>query len=921
MVMEGKRTRVQRIFLGICLVGLLLIGVVSYRMAVSWRSYSAQDVYSTLSAPNTDEALVILNDDKNRNRICKFNEKGYLTGSCPIPYSHREEDLNGLGVYVGFLNVKQDTAYYYESFTKDNRMVETDFYQIDIPTMTISKCFSVSDFIDTEQVRLYYPENVSFVGSSGGDFGLYLQEGQEEDVPVYRYLRFSQTEDGYEMTQYPVQGSFWKSGFTKMAGAIFVDLTGNIYAPEYGTEPIFLDNGAWIGTENSNYSIYEEGVSFFNLNSGQKQYLSFHDPSQLITQQNSDEEILVDGETYHYADLSNPIRDEEGALSASLLDDGVLSFLYEKHDGSYFRLQTFRESALTIFGMTLLLFLVGAAAEVVVLYGVYRYYQKHGLRVTVFMKILFLMALMAVCMYLAIEHNMNKILTSNAEELSISVAYKAAEKTLEDVPVDALRRYGDITEMMTDQAYYAVNHFSGDDIIMPMPDMNGKLGTTYNNLKSMYVYTDIYLYRNGSVYSLSGNNLVDVEAEHTEEKNFYVAAVKRALASKQMIYERGEDGLVRVIMPVIDRDGAVLGAVQGVAYSTYVDYETEQMIHHMILRLTLLLVGISAVILLMLHVFLQPLKKLKNAVAALAEGKRDVQVEERGYDEIAEIGGTFNRMSRSISDYDRRQEAYRAQYTRFIPEDILYELEKKNILQIQLGDHSTFAAAQLRTTCANFDEVYGQTTDDLFKFINAHLPVQIDIANELGGVVDTMSREGIHAYFRQKPEQAVRAALRMTEFLNHANAAETAAVADVAAISYGSTDIGIVGSGDRLAVENVSHENLLLEQLLEIGRDFGAEVIVTGRYLETLRDPFHAFCIRRLGHVEVLGKEEMLYEFFDSNAPERKRKKWETRTDYEAGVEAYLAGDVQTAHICFAEVLRKDPFDLAARRYFYLCDR
>jgi two-component system sensor histidine kinase ChiS len=99
---------------------------------------------------------------------------------------------------------------------------------------------------------------------------------------------------------------------------------------------------------------------------------------------------------------------------------------------------------------------------------------------------------------------------------------------------------------------------------------------------------------------------------------------------------------------------------------------------------------------------------------------------------------------------------------------------------------------------------------------------------------------------------------------------------------------------------------------------FGAQVLMSEATRSALARPAEV-TVRKLGRVAAKGKARAvgLYEVLDGLSAEERARKLAKRTEFEAAVDAFVAGDLQGARRAFAG----SEGDTAAALYVELCTR
>ncbi|MBD3308633.1 AAA family ATPase, partial [candidate division KSB3 bacterium] len=109
-------------------------------------------------------------------------------------------------------------------------------------------------------------------------------------------------------------------------------------------------------------------------------------------------------------------------------------------------------------------------------------------------------------------------------------------------------------------------------------------------------------------------------------------------------------------------------------------------------------------------------------------------------------------------------------YSRFVPREFLRLLEKKSIIDVQLGDHVEKEITVMFADIRGFTHLSEQLTpQENFNFINSYLSQMNQIIREHQGVIDKYIGDAIMALFPTSADDAVKCAIAMLEKLKRYN--------------------------------------------------------------------------------------------------------------------------------------------------------
>ncbi|MCO5723275.1 adenylate/guanylate cyclase domain-containing protein [Robiginitalea marina] len=261
-------------------------------------------------------------------------------------------------------------------------------------------------------------------------------------------------------------------------------------------------------------------------------------------------------------------------------------------------------------------------------------------------------------------------------------------------------------------------------------------------------------------------------------------------------------------------------------------------------------------------------------------------------------------------------------FSRFVPDEYLSYLNKKSILDVELGDsvqrEMTVFFSDIRSFTSLSESMSPKTN---FAFINDYLGHVVDFIHSKGGLVNQYLGDGVLALFTKNPVNAVQAAVQiqvgMSEVRTLGGFELKAPIQTGIGIHTGPLILGMMGTDRRLTPSVISDTVNTASRLEGLTKFFGAQIIVSEPALMQITD-LSQFEYRFLGKVTVKGKQDALkiYEIMDGLPEAVRELKTFTKRGFEAGLELYFKKDFSEAMARFNEVLSVNPDDLASRIYF-----
>lgn len=262
-------------------------------------------------------------------------------------------------------------------------------------------------------------------------------------------------------------------------------------------------------------------------------------------------------------------------------------------------------------------------------------------------------------------------------------------------------------------------------------------------------------------------------------------------------------------------------------------------------------------------------------------------------------------------------------FARFVPEQFLRFLNKKEVEDVQLGDAVGKEMTILFIDIRSFTTISERMTpEETFRFINDYLNRVGPIIRDHNGFIDKFIGDAIMALFPQSPADAVAAAVAIRRRLATYNAerrAEGAVEVRIGAgIHTGALMLGTIGEEKRLETTVIADAVNLASRLEGITKLYGAGIIVSEASLARMGDGFHT---RILDTVRVKGKNDTVsvFEVFDGDPPEVFERKLATRHTFEAAIGAYRAGNLDAAERQFMTLAAQAPGDEVVQMYIRRC--
>jgi CheY-like chemotaxis protein/class 3 adenylate cyclase len=304
---------------------------------------------------------------------------------------------------------------------------------------------------------------------------------------------------------------------------------------------------------------------------------------------------------------------------------------------------------------------------------------------------------------------------------------------------------------------------------------------------------------------------------------------------------------------------------------------------------------------------------------------------------------TINRLKQSLAEKNRELQAYNERledrvkertveiaslnriYERFVPREFIKLLDKKSILEINLGDQVSHKMTVM------FADIRGWTTllekmtpQQAFHFINAYLRRVSPVIKECNGFIDQYYGDGVMALFPGRPDDAVRAAVAMQAAVAEYNEERARDGFDPIGIGVGlhlaDLMLGIIGSEERMQGAVVADAVNLAARIEGLNKMYGSYVSLSDVTFFSLKEP-NKYRHRFIDKVRVKGKEDpvTVYEVFEGDPEVIAGLKEQTKPSFENGLQLYYSKKFSEASVHFNQVLEKNASDLASKIYLKRC--
>ena len=265
-------------------------------------------------------------------------------------------------------------------------------------------------------------------------------------------------------------------------------------------------------------------------------------------------------------------------------------------------------------------------------------------------------------------------------------------------------------------------------------------------------------------------------------------------------------------------------------------------------------------------------------------------------------------------------------YQRFVPKQLLTNLNKDSILDVQLGDQVQKEMSILFSDIRSFTTLSeSMLPEDNFKFVNTYLSKMGPIVRENNGYIDKFIGDAIMALFEKSPDDAVRTSVKMLDALREYNKVRIREGNDPIRIGIGVNTgmmmLGTLGESDRMEGSVISDAVNIAARLEGLTKLYKTPLLISGETLLKIDDSI--FETRLIDKVAVKGKVKpiMVHEVLNGETPDLREIKISMLPNFKKCFELYQNQKFENALELFRKYLKKVPEDHVGQLYVDRCQK
>ena len=283
-------------------------------------------------------------------------------------------------------------------------------------------------------------------------------------------------------------------------------------------------------------------------------------------------------------------------------------------------------------------------------------------------------------------------------------------------------------------------------------------------------------------------------------------------------------------------------------------------------------------------------------------------------------------VSRRFANSLVRSERLVTSYERFVPQEFLNQLGKKEIMEVQLGDcvraeKMSILFSDIRSFTSMSETM---TPQENFDFLNTYLEQMEPAITSNNGVVDKYIGDAVMAIFPGSADEAIQAAVEMQHRLAKFNAwrsqQDLIPIKIGIGVNTGDMMLGTIGAENRMEGTVISDAVNLAARLEGMTKMYNAGILISENTLDNLKSPGR-FDLRMVDKVIVKGKSKPItvWEVFSGDNPELRAAKQAILADFEQAIEYYFQKRFKKAGVLFQQCLNSLKDDKIASVYLERC--
>ena len=260
-------------------------------------------------------------------------------------------------------------------------------------------------------------------------------------------------------------------------------------------------------------------------------------------------------------------------------------------------------------------------------------------------------------------------------------------------------------------------------------------------------------------------------------------------------------------------------------------------------------------------------------------------------------------------------------YSRFVPSEFLNLLDKKSILDIELGDQVQKEMTVLFSDIRSFTSLSERLSPkENFQFLNAYLKRIVPHIKNHNGFIDKYIGDAMMGLFPGNADDALQASIsiqkEIADYNRHREQSGFSKIKVGIGLHTGNLILGTIGHRERMEGTVISDAVNLASRIEGLTKHYGSGILISENTFDALEEPLN-YQFRLLDNVRVKGKTDSIFviEILDGFPPQQIEKFLDTKKDFETANLLYKQKAFGASIELFRKVLSENPDDSAAEFY------
>ncbi|HOV14099.1 MAG TPA: adenylate/guanylate cyclase domain-containing protein [Spirochaetota bacterium] len=264
-------------------------------------------------------------------------------------------------------------------------------------------------------------------------------------------------------------------------------------------------------------------------------------------------------------------------------------------------------------------------------------------------------------------------------------------------------------------------------------------------------------------------------------------------------------------------------------------------------------------------------------------------------------------------------------YNKFVPKEFLAQLNKKDIIDIKLGDQIEKEMTVMFSDIRDFTSLSEKMSpEDNFNFINSYLKKMVPIIRKNNGFIDKFIGDAIMALFTDV-EGAINASIEMQIELNNYNCRRIdkgyKPINVGIGMNTGSVMLGTIGEDERMETTVISDTVNQAARMESLTKVYEAKILLS---IETLNSIIKSkkYSYRLIDIINLKGKSapSFVIELLDCFSDEEKNLKIKTKDQFEKAIWLFREEKIKESYEILNEISQINKNDVAVNIYLKKCD-